>query len=221
MEAIFDLGGPHRRGRRVRAAWTLDRQIGQGGQGQVWLAAGGRTAVKIIGGLRGQEQARAAYAKLQRVRRLPLDGIRIAGVQALLAPPRVGYIMELAGEMFELSNLQDVPVDFEDDPGRWYLATGGFARHLRLIARLADSVARLHGRAIAYQDLSPGNVLVSSSADYDEVRLIDVDNLTVRSTVAARPCSHPDTARRRSYPAPAGLTLSRTRMPWPCSSSRL
>ena len=150
----------------------------------MWLAAGGRTAVKIIGGLRGQEQARAAYAKLQRVRRLPLDGIRIAGVQALLAPPRVGYIMELAGEMFELSNLQDVPVDFEDDPGRWYLATGGFARRLRLIARLADSVARLHGRAIAYQDLSPGNVLVSSSADYDEVRLIDVDNLTVRSTVA-------------------------------------
>ena len=39
-------------------------------------------------------------------------------------------------------------------------------------------------RAIAYQDLSPGNVLVSSSADYDEVRLIDVDNLAVRSTVA-------------------------------------
>ena len=164
--------------------WTLDRQIGQGGQGQVWLAAGGRTAVKIIGGLRGQEQARAMYAKLQRVRRLPLEGIRIAGVQALLAPPRVGYIMELAGEMFEFSNLQDVPVDFEDDPGQWYLATGGFARRLRLIARLADSVARLHGRAIAYQDLSPGNVLVSSCADYDEVRLIDVDNLTVRSTVA-------------------------------------
>ena len=184
VEAIFDLGGLIAVADEFGQTWTLDRQIGQGGQGQVWLAAGGRTAVKIIGGLRGQEQARAVYAKLQRVRRLPLDGIRIAGVQALLAPPRVGYIMELAGEMFELSNLQDVPVDFEDDPGRWYLATGGFARRLRLIARLADSVARLHGRAIAYQDLSPGNVLVSSSADYDEVRLIDVDNLTVRSTVA-------------------------------------
>jgi hypothetical protein len=116
------------------------------------------------------------------VRRLPLDGIRIAGVQALLAPPRVGYIMELAGEMFELSNLQDVPLDA--NPGEWYQATGGFVRRLRLMARLADSVARLHSRAIAFQDLSPGNVLVSTSADHDELRLIDVDNLAVRSTVA-------------------------------------
>jgi eukaryotic-like serine/threonine-protein kinase len=184
VETVFDLGGLIAVADEFGQTWTLDRQIGQGGQGQVWLAAGGRTAVKIIGGLRGQEQARAVYARLQRVRRLPLDGIRIAGVQALLAPPRVGYTMQLAGEMFELSNLQDVPVDFEDDLGGWYLATGGLARRLRIAARLADSVARLHARAIAYQDLSPGNVLVSSFADYDEVLLIDVDNLAVRSSAA-------------------------------------
>lgn len=184
METVFDLGEINTVADEFGQTWTLERQIGQGGQGQVWLVAGGRTAVKIIGGLRRQEQAREVYAKLQRVRRLPLDGIRIAGVQALLAPPKVGYLMELAGEMFELANLIDVPVESEDDPGQWYLATGGFARRLRLCARLADSVARLHSRAIAYQDLSPGNVFVSASADYDEVRLIDVDNLAVRSTAA-------------------------------------
>lgn len=182
VEAVFDLGGRVTVADEFGQLWAFDRQIGEGGQGRVWLAAGGRAAIKIIGGLRGQDEARAVYAKLQRVRRLPLEGIRIAGVQALLAPPRVGYIMELAGEMFELSNLQNVPVD--EDPGQWYQATGGLARRLRLMARLADSVARLHSRAIAFQDLSPANVLISRSADYDELRLIDVDNLAVRSTVS-------------------------------------
>jgi len=162
--------------------WSLERQIGSGGQGQVWLAAGGRIAVKVAGRMSGQAEAAAVHGRLRRVRRLPLEGIRIAGVDALLAPPRIGYTMQLAGEMFELSQLQHPPpgADFEI----WYRETGGLARRLRLMARLADAIARLHARGIAFQDLAPGNVMVSRAVEHDEVLLIDVDNLAVRSTFA-------------------------------------
>lgn len=162
--------------------WSLTREIGSGGQGRVWLAAGGRTAVKIVDGWRRQAEAEAMYARLQRVRRLPLEDIRIAGVQSMLKPPKVGYTMELAGEMVELGRLHYPPA--RADFGEWYQETGGLARRLRLTARLADTVARLHSRGIAFGDLSPGNVMVSESAEHDEIRLIDVDNLTVRATAA-------------------------------------
>ncbi|MFE3204740.1 hypothetical protein [Embleya sp. NPDC059237] len=50
-------------------------------------------------------------------------------------------------------------------------------RRLRLLARLADALGRLHARAIVYQDLSPSNVPVSADPRQEEIRLIDVDNL--------------------------------------------
>jgi serine/threonine protein kinase len=49
------------------------------------------------------------------------------------------------------------------------------------LAKLAEVLAQLHGRAIAYGDPSPNNVLVSEAVDHAEVFLIDSDNLTVTS----------------------------------------
>lgn len=59
-----------------------------------------------------------------------------------------------------------------------FLATGGLARRLRLLARLGRVLARLHGLGIAHGDLSPKNVFVSRSVEHDQVWLIDCDNLT-------------------------------------------
>nr|WP_239081564.1 lipopolysaccharide kinase InaA family protein [Streptomyces sp. SID9727] len=87
--------------------------------------------------------------------------------------------------------LDTLCVPDEEDLGAWYLRTGGLERRLRLLAKLADAVARLHSRAIVYQDLSPSNVLVSAAPEQQEIRLIDVDNLGLVSAVASAPVHTP------------------------------
>lgn len=167
--------------------WPLSHSIGAGGQGEVWLARGGRTAIKMITAPT-QEAAEAVHARLRRIQRLPLEGIPLAGVLALLRPPKLGYVMELADEMVALGALCDPD---EEDVGAWYVRTGGLDRRLRLLGRLADAIARLHARAIVYQDLSPSNVLISAAVDQEEIRLIDVDNLGLSSAVGATPIHTP------------------------------
>ncbi|MFJ6016796.1 lipopolysaccharide kinase InaA family protein [Streptomyces sp. NPDC092952] len=188
MASRWDLGGLLRPVEdEYHQLWPLSHSIGAGGQGEVWLARGGRTAIKMITAPT-QEAADAVHTRLRRIQRLPLDGVPLAGVLALLAPPKLGYVMELADEMVPLDRLC---VPDEDDLAAWYLRTGGLERRLRLLAKLADAVARLHSRAIVYQDLSPSNVLVSAAPEQQEIRLIDVDNLGLVSAVESAPVHTP------------------------------
>ncbi|MFD0254031.1 hypothetical protein ACFVGX_24340 [Streptomyces sp. NPDC127113] len=188
MASRWDLGGLLRPVEdEYHQLWPLSHSIGAGGQGEVWLARGGRTAIKMITAPT-QEAADAVHTRLRRIQRLPLDGVPLAGVLALLAPPKLGYVMELADEMVPLDRLC---VPDEDDVAAWYLRTGGLERRLRLLAKLADAVARLHSRAIVYQDLSPSNVLVSAAPEQQEIRLIDVDNLGLVSAVESVPVHTP------------------------------
>ncbi|MFE7782295.1 protein kinase domain-containing protein [Streptomyces nigrescens] len=188
MASHWDLGGLLRPVEdEYYQLWSLTHSIGAGGQGEVWLARGGRTAVKMITAP-SQEAAEAVHARLRRIQRLPLDGIPLAAVLALLRPPKLGYVMELADEMVPLDTLC---VPDEEDLAAWYLRTGGLERRLRLLAKLADAVARLHARAIVYQDLSPSNVLVSAAPEQQEIRLIDVDNLGLVSAAESPPVYSP------------------------------
>ncbi|MGW0486444.1 protein kinase domain-containing protein [Nonomuraea sp. NPDC003214] len=188
MASPWDLGGLLRPVEdEYHQLWSLSHSIGAGGQGEVWLARGGRTAVKIVTAST-QEAAEAVHARLRRIQRLPLEGIPLAGVLALLAPPKLGYVMELADEMVPLDTLC---VSDEEDLAAWYMRTGGLDRRLRVLAKLADAIARLHARAIVYQDLSPSNVLISADPTQQEIRLIDVDNLGLISTVGSTPVHTP------------------------------
>ena len=100
--------------------------------------------------------------------------------KALIVKPRAGYVMELMDGLVPLEQLltqaQQAFLDGEGLSG--YLASGGLRRRLRLLARLARVMARLHGLGIAHGDLSPKNVFVSESHEHAEVWLIDCDNLT-------------------------------------------
>lgn len=188
MTSRWDLGGRLRPVEdEYHQLWSLSHSIGAGGQGEVWLARGGRTAIKMIAAPT-QEAAEAVHLRLRRIQRLPLEGIPLAGVLALLAPPKLGYVMELADEMVPLDTLC---ISDEEDMAAWYLRAGGLDRRLRLLARLADAIARLHARGIVYQDLSPSNVLVSAAPEQEEIRLIDVDNLGLVSTVGSSPVHTP------------------------------
>ncbi|MEV7163233.1 lipopolysaccharide kinase InaA family protein [Streptomyces microflavus] len=188
MASRWDLGGLLRPVEdEYHQLWSLSHSIGAGGQGEVWLTRGGRTAIKMINAPT-QEAAEAVHMRLRRIQRLPLDGVPLAGVLALLAPPKLGYVMELADEMVPLDRLC---IPNEEDLAAWYLGTGGLERRPRLLAKLADAVARLHSCAIVYQDLSPSNVLVSAASEQQEIRLIDVDNLGLVSAVASSPVHTP------------------------------
>jgi DNA-binding helix-hairpin-helix protein with protein kinase domain len=155
--------------------YRLERELGRGGQGAVFAVDGGRLAVKLLR-RRSRRERERLRDRLTMVRRLPLEGLPLARPIELLRPPHVGYVMELLRGMMPLAALQRPPRDAAS-PARWYIETGGLRRRLRLLARLADALSRLHGRGLIYVDLSPNNVFVSAHAAGHEVRLIDTDNL--------------------------------------------
>jgi serine/threonine protein kinase len=99
-----------------------------------------------------------------------------------LQEPRLGYVMELLAGLTPLTELIRPGQTLK--PLQWYLQGGGLRRRLRVLARLAATLAELHGRGLVYGDLSPNNVMVSISVDAEQIYLIDVDNLRYRSTPA-------------------------------------
>src|SRR5262249_30001173 len=67
----------------------------------------------------------------------------------------------------------------------FYRDTGGLRRRLRLLARAAEILTRLHAVPVAYGDVSDANVFVSAGAEDEEVWLIDAANLRFVSSPGA------------------------------------
>jgi serine/threonine protein kinase len=91
--------------------------------------------------------------------------------------------MELMDGLAPMTELMQVATDalMSDEGLSGYVKTGGLLRRLKMLARLARVLADLHGRGLAYGDLSPANVFVSQSLEYAEVWLIDADNVASQS----------------------------------------
>jgi hypothetical protein len=153
---------------------TLGERLGRGGQGIVRRVTNHPgLAVKIVD--------RPPARPFEQIRRLPLSGLPIAAPIALLRG-RDGYVMRLADDMGSLQGL--VPAQFGDKHALgWYAETGGLRRRLRIAAKSAAALARLHGLGMVYVDLNPGNVMVSRDRRLDEVLLIDADNIDTVSHV--------------------------------------
>jgi eukaryotic-like serine/threonine-protein kinase len=163
------------------ARYRLTAELGRGGQGAVFRTDHARLAVKL---LRNRSPvARDALAdRLAMVARLPIEDLALARPLARLREPDLGYVMELYTGMVPLRDLL-VPPPATPSLARWYLDGGGLRRRLRLLARTADLLARLHGRGLVYTDPSPNNVFVSATVEDCEIRLIDTDNLRAASVV--------------------------------------
>ena len=163
------------------ARYKLTKELGRGGQGAVFGADDGRHAVKLLR-KRSPVAREALRDRLAMVARLPIDDLGLARPLDRLREPDLGYVMELFTGMEPIQTLLRPPREAAS-LAQWYLTGGGLRRRLRLLARTADLLARLHGRGLVYTDPSPQNVFVSQATDAHEVRLIDTDNLRPASVV--------------------------------------
>lgn len=155
---------------------TLKRLIGKGGQGVVWEANEGNFAIKLCrpGGTNRQQLIR----KLMALRTLDLGSLPISTPLAVLKDPVVGYVMHLVRGLQPISALMRYSSKDGLSPIEWYRNTGGLRWRLNVLSVVAEVLARLHGKGLAYGDPSPANILIPLvSADEPNVFLIDADNL--------------------------------------------
>ncbi|GAB2932022.1 hypothetical protein GCM10027280_19660 [Micromonospora polyrhachis] len=158
----------------------LAERLGHGAEGVVNRVKDSRLAVKRLFRRDADPgQATALESRLRAVARMPIEDLPIARPMVMLAEPDLGFVMELVDDMVPLERQMLAPYEVELVP--WYLATGGLRRRLRILARIATTLATLHTRGMAYGDPSPGNVLVSEPTDQDQIWLVDPDNLAVES----------------------------------------
>lgn len=169
-------------------AYTLERQLGEGGMGQVWLARRtdgryeGHVAIKLLrGGLRaGVERERFAEEGriLARLDHPHIARLLDAGVSAEGAPFLV--IEHVDGEA----------IDRHIERLRLPLA-----QRVALLLDACDAVAHAHARLILHRDLKPSNVMVRADGqlkllDFGIAKLLDRpadDSLTERVGAAYTP----------------------------------
>jgi DNA-binding helix-hairpin-helix protein with protein kinase domain len=186
-------------------ALELDPEpIGRGGQGAVYRMRGTRYAVKLMTGAGSSNPGDSLAERLARLRWLPLEGLPLSRPIQDLDAQHPGYIMDLLDGVEPLATLCE-PQDGELEA--WYQSGGGLRRRLRLLARLAEVLAALHGRGLVYGDISPDNVLIPAEAGGEDVWLIDPDNIAIESSarqrvVETRLYRAPEIARRESGNTP-------------------
>ena len=178
-EAALDRGGFLERPSNASLAglelggWTLDRPIGRGGMGSVWLARRsdgrfeGTAAVKLLNlalvSETGQARFRREGSALARLAHPGIARLLDAGVSPSAQP----YLV--------LEHVDGAPIDV-------YVAQ----RHLtiesrvRLFLQVLDAVAHAHASLIVHRDLKPSNMLVTHDGrvkllDFGIAKLLDDD----------------------------------------------
>lgn len=151
----------------LRPHWRLVRQLGAGGQGDVWLAQHDKT----------QESRVYKFAVEQ------------AGLAALKREITLNRVLRTLGERPDFAaildwNLAEAPyfVELEYLPQgnleSWLTSPDGgrdapLAVRLEVIARIADALAAAHSVGVLHKDLKPANVLVAGDPAVPTVKLAD------------------------------------------------
>lgn len=137
-----------------RTAWRLLRNLGTGGEGEVWLAEHGKTHE-------------------QRVFKFAIDASRLSSLKREATLYRL--LREVLGERRDFVrvlewNFEAAPFFIECEYGGvslidWATGEAGLTsvsleERLRLMAEIAEAVAAAHSAGVLHKDLKPSNVLI-------------------------------------------------------------
>jgi serine/threonine protein kinase len=170
---------------RTIGSYTLERLLGRGGMGAVWLAHrsdgryAGRAAVKVLNlsllGPAGIERFKSEGSALARLAHPNIARLIDAGVSEDGQP----YLV--------LEYIEGQPID------RWCEAGALTVRaRIRLFLQVLDAVAHAHGKLLLHRDLKPPNILVTDDGqvkllDFGIAKLLDEEHaLAPAATFAAR-----------------------------------
>ncbi len=151
--------------------WRLQRELGQGGMGHVWLASRDdgqyqlEVAVKLIDGVRDSGLIREQL-RLERQILADLDHPNIARLLD-------GGIRDDGTPWYAMEYVCGLPLD---EFCRQHALS--LQARLRLVAEVARAVQHAHARLIVHRDLKPGNILVDEAGvphllDFGIAKLLD------------------------------------------------
>jgi len=172
-------------------AYRLERPLGRGGMGTVWLARGvdGRedslAAVKLLSpslvSAKGEERFRREGSVLARLAHPGIARLIEAGVSAAGHP----YLM--------LEYVEGKPIDV-------FAEELSLAQRIVLFRQVLAAVGHAHTNQVLHRDLKPSNILVTHDGtakllDFGIAKLLDTGGVSKRSlTVAGRPVLTPQYA---------------------------
>ena len=159
-------------------SYVVHEKLGEGSQGVTYLLEGNKHIVKLFN---GSFDSTAAKSKINFLKYLGLDKRVFAVPLKQITQPRNGYISEFASGMIPLSDLK-----LNSQKGKlaeWYISSGGLLKRYNVLIRLSALLRTLHSKGLAYCDLSPNNVFISRQLEFNNVFLIDLDNLRYKTSI--------------------------------------
>ena len=158
-------------------AYTLERPLGMGGMGTVWLARRsdgrfeGHVAVKLVNLALLDRAGRGAIPA-----RGHAPGTPVAPAHRAPARRR----RHAAGQPFlVLEYVEGARIDRFADENRL-----GVEARLALFLQVADAVAHAHANLVVHRDLKPSNILVDA---HGQVKLLDFGIATLLDSGSRRP----------------------------------
>ena len=143
-------------------AYRLERLLGRGGMGEVWLAERDDGTVK-----------RKVALKLPHVSWSPAFAERFARERDILATLEHPHIARLYDAGVDRHGRPFMALEYvEGKPIDTFCREGSLAvdARLRLLLQVAEAVAFAHSRLVLHRDLKPGNMLVSADGN---IHLLD------------------------------------------------
>lgn len=190
----------------------LIKELGKGGQGVVYRTSDPDLLVKMplknYKEITDNVEIKRFQEQLERLYLLPLDNDIHITKPLYLLEEQAGYVMQMMQDMQaigewlpQILNKQaaknftrptwlsgDVPIESAYSLAK-YAESGGTKRRLELLTQASIELLKLHSVGVIFMDVSPDNIYCSIVPEYNEVWLIDADNLRFEqenSTVGVR-----------------------------------
>ncbi len=170
-------------------AWRIDRLLGTGGMGQVWLALrddgryDGRAAVKLVRGFATEATRRRFETERKLLARLEHPNIaRLLDAGERGSGDGSAYLI--------LEYVDGAPIDAWADARRLSVP-----ERLKLFLQICSALSYAHGNLVVHRDIKPSNILVQADGqvkllDFGVAKLLEDDSggdLTVEHGVAHTP----------------------------------